>query len=169
MASDSDLSNEADLVDVLLSAACSADGSSHQDFWPLKVLLDVLTPRKISSVLDSSDFERLLGPDFAEVIRADFLRIFAILLLNDCPERTRDFIRNGVKDDDLPLPKEILRDNNTDEVSGQKDSRLNFLRTWRTTQRYGFDRTQWQFLTPYFTYRGIPTHFSFKKKQFFHG
>jgi hypothetical protein len=164
MASDSDSSKGADLADELLSAACSAAGSSHQNFWPHEVLLHVLTPEKISSVLDSGDYEHLLGPDFAEVIRDEFLRIFAILLLNDCPERIRDFIRNGVKDDDLPLPKKIPRRINTDEASGQEDSRLDFLRKWKKTQRYSFDRTQWQFLTPYFTYRGIPTHYSFKRE-----
>lgn len=147
--SDSDSSGVSALADELISVALrSAD--SPEFFWPQNVLRRVLTKEKVLVALKDSRVKDLEKPAFAEVVYKDLPKIFAILVLNDNIKRLKDFVTYGVTDRTLPLPEE--ESENRDDVPF-----LPFLSKWRIIERHRFYRSQWQFLTPYFSYNDMST------------
>lgn len=163
------------LADDLVSAERQAIGS-QRGFWPFSVLRGILTEDKILHVLKEWEYESPRAFHHARLIRDQFLRIFAILLLNDRPKRIVDFIENHVDDEHLPLLKEVLPDPRLEdgyvrrhpdlEISALRlrDGPFDFIRKWRLTHIYNFYHTQWQFLTPKFTYQDVPIHYRFESE-----
>ncbi|KAM7205422.1 kinase-like domain containing protein, partial [Naviculisporaceae sp. PSN 640] len=83
-----------------------------------------------------------------------FRKILAILLLIDRPSRIRQFVEEGVCDDNLPL--ELVRVRNSWElrIKGEENRPLQCFKVrgkrWRGSTIKAFERTQWHFLAPFF-------------------
>jgi len=118
-------STDADLIAELFEAAKIT--ASRQEIWPSKVLSRILTLQNISAVLGRSSDRDLQDPRWARWIFNKHLRIFAILLFLDHPERIRDFVEHGISDDYLPLPEYLLGRKRPAETVGKEASRFDFL------------------------------------------
>lgn len=79
--------------------------------------------------------------------RSPCLKIFALLILVQCPNRFGDFLQRGVSDEHLPFA--LSRSGRVTSVKDPEKA-LDFFYNWSELEKEVFVSNQWQYLVQYF-------------------
>jgi len=168
-----------------LIRACAITGSRETSFWSCKLLTQIMTRERVHEALSKECpgiEEGMIGTYLEKIVPDDYdkseesgnsrgyLKIFAILLLQDLGSRIGSFIRHGVCDEDLPL----VKCHETDQTDPQLARRGNageklacFVEgRWKPYELDYFYETQWRINVPFLCLdnHGTPQHYDLPDK-----
>ncbi len=183
--SDSDPDDSRPLKDLLRKQKVRSSRGDRKEFWPLKLLLQIISRGRLERELRRyQSLRRDVGElvDIIRPIRGDgrpgkeedkvmYIRVFALLLLLDHGSQIENFIDEGVSDEILPVcTRESAQGGVILEYRKNVGStiRLCELRpalSWPDDKKEYFEERQWRMRPPFFDFKTMANHYDFDGKS----
>ncbi|UPK99688.1 hypothetical protein LCI18_010623 [Fusarium solani-melongenae] len=127
-------------------------------YWTDKLLRHILTRDRVQHELEGSEYAFKDIDDLVNKVRPlegsiqseSYLKVFALLLLQDRVEDLELFIKDTVCDEKLPIILEKARRGYRVYSSKDPSKLLECFKNWRSGEQEGFEANQWNVLTTFF-------------------
>lgn len=146
------MDNTEDIRLILLSA--EVQGADETIFLPLSILQQTLTELRVKRQLvyhggaSTKDLSEEDVTALTALIRSQYLKVFAILVLMDQVEDISAFVRYNLRDCDLPLKLDLK----SGQLSRGVDQTLLLMKGWKLFQRDAFLHYQRRVDVPYLAF-----------------
>jgi hypothetical protein len=145
-AEDSQSDEESSKLHMLLrNHAIPHSGPHVTSFWSIQRLHEIMTPERILAQLESKNIPR----DNARLITAKYMRMYAILILNEMDGNITALMQEGIDDSCLPLVKaDLAKHKNAFQMarSDRKQMPLACFKSWKIAERESFLTCQYRFI-----------------------
>lgn len=118
-------------------------------FWSIQRLRAIMTPKRILNQLNCNELTRTNARTIAQQIQNRYMKVYAILTLNQMDDQITALMQEGLDDDCLPLVKADMRTRKSQCRIARRNleqAPLACFDTWRVAERELFLACQYRFI-----------------------